>query len=877
MIDFISDIKDLTQSFGATADEGLTAEQVKINAEKYGSNALPRAKPESLLKRIWDSLTEPMILLLVLAAFIALFVNIANAAAGGEADILKVIGIFAAISLSVTITVAMEGKSAKAFEALNRINEDIVVKALRGGDAVMLNQRDVVAGDVLLLSTGDKIPADGRLLESTELSADESALTGESVPAKKNADLILTDEKTPLAERRNMLYSGTFITNGFGKLIVTAVGGNTEFGKIAHELSGAQKTTTPLQERLGRMGKMIAIFGIIAAVVLFATQFISFLHAGTASFENIMEAFLMSIVLIVAAVPEGLPTIVAVSLSLNIIKLSKQNALVKKIIASETVGCINVICSDKTGTLTENKMTVNNEIKDEIVLRNICLNSTGEIGAKGIFIGNPTECALIAAAGKSGWDYNEKRHSAHIMHVFPFTSEKKNMTTIVEDSGTFTAFCKGSPEKIFTLCGIDEETRKNAEEQIVSWEKKACRVIAFSHKKLSADSDQWLEEKVETGMIFDGFAAISDPLRGDVYNAVSQCRLAGVGIKILTGDNIITATAIANELGVLEDGRRIAVEAREIESLSDEELTKKLESIVVIARSTPVIKMRVVNLLKTHGNVVAVTGDGINDAPALKNADVGIAMGISGTEVSKEASDIVLLDDSFATIVKAIRWGRGIYENFKRFICFQLTVNIAAVITVLVSTTVLGLKTPLTALHLLWINIIMDGPPALSLGLEPIHGDLMKRQPIKRSENILSPALLVRIVLTGIYISAVSLIQHNSDILKIGEEYYPGMNYAPTVIFALFALFALFNAFNCRELFTTTIFKHFLSNRLMLAVTFGTIILQILIIQTAGAVFGTVPLPLEVWGKVFCAALSVIVLSEIIKLIIGICIKIRNK
>ena len=870
MIDFIADKAQLSDSLGVNPAVGLTGEKVKENAEKYGSNVLARAKPDSLLKRIWASVTEPMIMLLVFAALIALFVNVANLFTGGDTDILKVVGIFAAISLSVIITVVMEGKSAKAFEALNRINEDIVVKALRDGNAVMLNQRDVVTGDILLLSTGDKIPADGRLLESTELSSDESALTGESVPAKKNANDVITDEKTPLAERHNMLYSGTYITNGFGKLLVTAVGCNTEFGKIAHELTAAQKTTTPLQERLGRMGKLIAIFGAIAAAVLFASQLISFAHGGEMSFKNIMDAFLISIVLIVAAVPEGLPTIVAVSLSLNIIKLSKQNALVKKIIASETIGCINVICSDKTGTLTENKMTVNGEIKDEVVLRNICINSTAEIGKGGLFVGNPTECALLTAAGKAGWEYKIHRQKANVAQVFPFTSEKKNMTTIVQDGNTLTAYSKGSPEKIFLLCGMDEKSRCEIEEQITVWQKKACRIIAFAHKQLTDNSQLSDESTVESGMTFDGFAAISDPLRSDVFDAISQCKLAGVAVKILTGDNIVTATAIANELGLI-GGKKIAVEAREIEPLCDEELTQKLQAITVIARSTPTIKMRVVNLLKAQGNVVAVTGDGINDAPALKNADVGIAMGISGTEVSKEASDIVLLDDSFATIVKAIRWGRGIYENFKRFICFQLTVNVAAVVTTLISTTILGLSVPLSALHLLWINIIMDGPPALALGLEPIHGDLMKRQPIKRSENILSPALLLRIILTGIYISTICLLQHKFDILGAGEYY------APTVIFALFSLFALFNAFNCREIFTTTIFKYFFKNKLMLVITFITILLQILIIQYAGAVFGTVPLPLEMWRRVFAAAMSVIVLSEAVKLIINGYLLIKNK
>lgn len=862
MTDFLTSVADLAKEYGVDQNNGLTGARARENAEKYGSNVLARAKPESLLKRVWVSATEPMILLLIIAALIALFVNFANAATGGETDVLKVAGIFAAISLSVAITVAMEGKSAKAFEALNRINEDIVVKAMRDGNAVTLNQRDIVTGDILLLSPGDKIPADGRLLESTWLSADESALTGESVPAKKNANIDITDEKTPLAERHNMLYSGTFITNGFGKLIVTAVGAKTEFGKIARELSGARNTTTPLQERLGRMGKLIAVVGIIASAVLFASALISFARNDAMSFKNIMDAFLMSIVLIVAAVPEGLPTIVAISLSLNIIKLSKQNALVKKINASETIGCVNVICSDKTGTLTENKMTVNGEIENEIILRNICVNSTAEIGNGGVFIGNPTECALLTAAGRAGWDYNAQRRASDIAHAFPFSSEKKNMTTVIKNADSFTAYSKGSPEKIFMLCGMDENARGEIEERISAWQKKARRVIAFAHKSIDANST-FDEEAVENNMTFDGFAAISDPLRSDVFDAVSQCRLAGVDIKMLTGDNIVTATAIASELGIL-DKDHIAVESREIEPLSDEELSRALAKIRVIARSTPGIKTRVVNLLKAQGNVVAVTGDGINDAPALKNADVGIAMGISGTEVSKEASDIVLLNDSFSTIVNAVRWGRGVYENFKRFICFQLTVNIAAVVTVLVSTAVLGLKAPLSVLHLLWINIIMDGPPALALGLEPIHDDLMKRPPVKRSENILSPSLLIRIALSGLYISVISILQHKYDILGAGEYY------APTVTFALFAFFALFNAFNCRELFTTTIFKNFLKNRLMLAITAVTIALQVLLIQFAGAVFGTTPLPLNLWAKVLAVALSVVAISEIIKLIIRV-------
>ncbi|MCL2802116.1 MAG: calcium-translocating P-type ATPase, PMCA-type [Treponema sp.] len=865
MNEFTSEKNELAAFYGVDPAVGLTDSQVKENTAKYGSNIIARPKPESLFKRIITCASDPMILLLIFAAIIALFINIANAAAGGEADILKVIGIFAAIFISVAITIVMEGKSAKAFEALNKINEDIIVKALRGGSAVMLNQRNIVTGDCIIISAGDKIPADGRLLESTELNADESALTGESIPAKKNALLKITDKNTPLAERHNMLYSGTFITNGFGRLLVTAVGSKTEFGKIAAELSGAAKTTTPLQEKLGRMGKLIAFAGIIASALFFVSQIIFFTRQGELNFQNIVDVFLLSIVLIVAAVPEGLPAIVALSLSLNIIKLSKQNALVKKIIASETIGCINIICSDKTGTLTENRMTVKTEIENSDVLANICVNSTAQIGKGGIFLGNPTECALLSSAGKSGWDYNEKRKNTSIAHVFPFSSEKKNMTTVIQNNGSFISYSKGSPEKIFSMCVIDAGKRAEIENEITSLQEKAFRIIAFSHKQLKDNEKYDDENSAESGMTFDGFAAISDPLRADVFDAVSQCRQSGIGIKMLTGDNIVTATAIANELGLLENGKT-AVEAREIETLSDDELSKKLETITVIARSTPVIKMRVVNLLKAQGNVVAVTGDGINDAPALKNADVGIAMGISGTEVSKEASDIVLLDDSFSTIVNAIRWGRGIYENFKRFICFQLTVNIGAVLTVLITTAVLGLKTPLSALHLLWINIIMDGPPALALGLEPVHkkSNLMKRKPIKRSENILSRPLLIRIILSGLYISIISILQHKFDILNATEQY------ASTAIFALFSLFALFNAFNCRELFTDSIFINFFNNKLMLVVTFGTIALQVLIVQYAGAVFGTVPLPLELWGKIFALSASIIVISEIVKLILKI-------
>lgn len=872
--------------FGSDKEKGLSAEQVTENREKYKSNVLTKQKGDSLLKRIISSATEPMILMLIAAGLIALGVNIYRSVTGGEADFLECAGVFFAIALSVCISVVMEGRSQKAFEALSKIGDDIVVKVVRGGETMTIAKSEAVAGDILILSTGDKIPADARLLSSESMSVDESALTGESVPVEKSAEAEITDEKTPLAERANMVYSGTYITSGYGTAVVTAVGDDTEFGKIAGELSGKTKSSTPLQEKLKKMGKIITILGVVAAAIVFIAEIVSFALHGAVDVTHVMEAFVTSIVLIVAAVPEGLPTIVAVSLSINIIKLSKNNALVKKMVASETVGCINIICSDKTGTLTENKMTVRafydgvwhenaDNAASEYFFKNVCVNSTAQLSEKGDFIGNPTEGALLSfyerTAGKeSGNDYRTVRRKNKIVKVFPFNSDLKHMTTVVKSGESNTVLVKGSPEFVLNASSLDEDKRADICALIEECQKKAMRIIAFAHKTIDKGTD--VEEKhgeIESDMTFDGFAAISDPLRKEVYDAVKSCFKAGISLKILTGDNLITATAIANELELLSDGGE-AVEASALSELSDEELLNRLKTIRVIARSTPAVKMRVVKLLKGAGNVVAVTGDGINDAPALKNADVGIAMGISGTEVSKEASDVVLLDDSFATIVKAVEWGRNIYENFKRFITFQLTVNLSSVIVVFMSI-LLGFKAPFSALQLLWINLIMDGPPALTLGLEPNYKDLMNRPPTKRDESIITKNMFIRIFVTGILMSVVFLCQYAFNFLGVPPEQ------ELTVLFTMFVLFQLFNSFNCRELHLESIFKHLLKNKVMLIVVAITFLLQVLIIQFAGAFFGTVPLSVETWLILVAMGLAVIAISEIVKLIARAALKTKQK
>lgn len=868
---FVMSREELLAKTGTDNEKGLNPEQVEKSRSTYGTNSFVRQSHESLAKRIWDASTEPMLVMLIFAAIITLAVNITRYFTGGEYNFLECVGIFAAIALSVVITIITEGKSAKAFEALNKINEDTLIKVIRNGEPQLITQKEIVVGDIIMIETGDKIVADGRLFSSNDLSVDESALTGESLPVKKDAEFVC-QKSTPVAERANMLYSGCFVSAGNGQMLVTGVGNDTEFGQIAQELSSIEKTTTPLQEKLDKLGKQITVLGASAAAIVFAIEVLQFVMNGQLNLDTVSDAFITSIVLIVAAVPEGLPTIVAVSLALNIIKMSKENALVKKMIACETIGCVNIICSDKTGTLTENRMTVQKiytggelidpeQLKDEMLLKNYCINSNANISEEDgswSFIGNPTEGSLLAAAAKAGVDYQELRHAADIVRVFPFSSQNKDMSTIVRENGKEILYVKGNPEKIISLCtGISEEEKEKNFHLMEEFQNKAGRLLAFAHKELEGQYNDEEQDEVEQGLIYDGFVVISDPLSPDVYKSIRNCRSAGIEVKMLTGDNIRTARAIANELHMLDDDH-IAVETADIEKLTDEELKEALKKIQVIARSTPLVKMRVVKLLKEQGNVVAVTGDGINDAPAIKHADVGIAMGIAGTDVTKEASDMVLLDDSFSTIIKAVQWGRGIYENFKRFIQFQLTVNVSSVVVVICSI-LAGFSAPFTALELLWINIIMDGPPALTLGLEPIRPDLLKHKPTRRNENIISKKMLLRIFVNGIFISVIFMLQHFKNFLGAAPEE------EATVLFTLFVLFQLFNAFNCRELDDTPMFKNLLKNKLMLGVFLLVLILQGIITQFGAAVFETVPLSAAMWGKMLLTAFTVIILNEGIK------------
>ena len=854
---FMTPADEVLRELGGDRRQGLTEEAVRASREAHGANELSRPEQIGWFKRIIEAFKEPMILLLVMALLIMVGVNVAHLLSDGHTEFAECVGVALAILLSVGISVGMEGRSAKAFEALRGMGADVHPRVLRNGKSVRIPQSELVVGDIMFVGTGDKLTADGRLIESSGLVADESALTGESAPVEKDATAQVA-ETAPVAERPTMLYAGSYVTAGTGLMVVTAVGMHTEFGRIAAALATQSTGKTPLQERLAKLGKWVTIAGIAAAVLVFAVQLLQgFLNHGGITWMGVGNAFISAIVLIVACVPEGLPTIVAMSLAINVLKMAKQNALVKKLIACETIGCVTFICSDKTGTLTENRMTVISLVGPDgertepqgDLLTNMCVNATADLSDDGKgFVGNPTEGALLVAAAKAGHQPATLRAKANIVDVEPFSSDTKRMVTKLGGNRPLTLM-KGSPEAVLAACGLAGEAKSAAEAAMAKWQDQACRVLAFAH----AEGDGPL--------IYDGFAAIADPVREDVPPAIDACRTAGISVMMLTGDNLITATAIARSLGMLEGGHR-AVTAAELEKLDDAAFAEALKSVRVIARSTPSVKLRVVRTLKAQGESVAVTGDGINDAPAIKEADVGVAMGITGTEVTKEACDILLLDDAFATIVRAIRWGRGITDNFKRFILFQLTVNVSAVLVVLVAV-ILDEPPPFSPLELLWVNIIMDGPPALCLGLERMSDDLLRRKPIRRDAPLVSRGMVMRMAIIGGLIAAVCLLQLKGVVNFLGVDLTNAAELG-TAVFTLFVFCQLSNALAARRPEGGNPFSGLTGNPALVGALFIAAVLQWVIVVWGGAAFGTVALGVETWVRILLVAACVPIIAALL-------------
>lgn len=856
-----------------SSKSGLSRKEIASRRAKFGVNELTAKPKKGIFTRIFDAVKDPMLMILLFGFLITFGANVGKFLKTGDGDFTECFGILAAVILSVSITLIMEGSSEKAFGALKGVAAGIAVKVIRDGTTIFIPSKDIVVGDIVLIESGDKIVADGRLLESNSLTVDESALTGESHAAKKDANTLL-NEKAHLAERINCVYSGTFVTGGQGAFVVTSVGDSTEIGKIAGELSTEIPEDSPLNKKLGRLGKTVTLIGAGCALVVFVMSLIRLIYAGSVNFDSVSELFISCIVLIIAAVPEGLPTIVAVSLALSMIRLAKEKALIKKMIATETTGAVSVICSDKTGTLTMNKMAVVSVCGNDFCLspnkaykialaENFVLNSTAEkVGAKGEFMGSGTECALLSAAEKRGYTVKMRKDYKVLFNV-PFSSEKKHMITAIKTPSGARVYVKGAPEKVLDFCAITQEQKALLFASIKTHQQNARRVLCFAHLDCKAEEISELKTKILRGEFnrfsYDGYVSLADPVRPEVKDAVTDCKKAGIEVKMLTGDNLTTALSVARELGIAKS-ESDAVLATDLEKMTDEELIRALKKITVVARSTPIIKLRIVKALKSDGEVVAVTGDGINDAPAIRHADVGIAMGKSGSEITKEAADVVLLDDGFGSVVKAVAFGRNVYKNLQRFILFQLSVNIAA-LTFITFSALIGLPSPFNTLQLLWINVIMDGPPALTLGLEPPPKNLMRLKPVKRDSGIVGKKTFIRILVNGLFVGAIMLWQSLYNFLGASADE------KPAATFTLFIFFQLFNAFNCRELGAESVLKNIGKNKIMVATFIGAFIVHLFIVQVLYKPFGIAPMAIGVWLKCLLYSSSIVVFSETGKLI----------
>jgi Ca2+-transporting ATPase len=887
------------------------------------------------------------------------------------------LAVMIAVVLATGVAFLSEYKSDREFEVLNSQKESLRGKVIRHGEVHSVAFEDLVVGDLTVLEMGDEVPADGRILKANELHLDQSLLTGESEPVRKSARGDNDTGDGP--EQPGCIYRGTQVADGAAQMVVTEVGDMTMIGQIARRLlpgaddeSGKEtedarvrrkltvsKEQTPLQEKLAALARTISRVGYAAAIAIFVAlllrgiavthdvrfgpQFVvdettgeyvigpdgnrliepgpgqrleSTANALRHSMSALLGYFVYMVIVIVVAVPEGLPMSVTVSLALAMRKMTRANSLVRQLVACETIGSATVICSDKTGTLTQNRMEVEmlglggsvydraaesprptvrlNEPADWIAL-NSTVNSTANLEikeGKAVIIGNSTEGALLRWARDSGIEYEERRAAFPLRYQMHFSSERKRMTSVIEWDGRPTLLMKGAPEivlercthqlnaagEVIPLAGADREKLAG---QVGHAAGRAMRTLAFAHRELPADAPcdedklHDCREQLEHELVFDGFVAIRDPIRSDVPDAIQKCRSAGIDVKMITGDNIRTARAIANEIGLLDSPDAIALTSDEFNALSDVELNERLPRMRILARARPLDKHRMVRLLQEQGHVVAVTGDGTNDAPALKKADVGLAMGIAGTEVAKEASKIVLLDDSFATIVKAVHWGRALYENIQRFLQFQLTINVSALAIAFLGP-FLNLKPPFTVLQLLWINVIMDTFAAIALCSEPPREGLLRQRPKRRDENIVSRPMRLTIFTTACFfviVMLVLLVLMKNGWLAAGSgpnpdrwEFSPLNVRQVTLFFTIYVLFQVWNQINCRSLTVSTSgLQGLWRNPIFLGIMAVTLIGQLLIVTFAGPIFAVEPLGVADWLLVLLATSSVLIFAEVVR------------
>lgn len=842
---------------------GLTDEQVKQSREQHGKNVLTPPQRTSLWKLYLDKYRDPIIQILLVAAFVSLILAFI------EKNFMETIGIFVAVFLATTVGFYFERDAAKKFNLLTALSEEQPVKVRRNGKVMEIPRHDVVVGDVVLVEVGDEVPADGELIVCNDLQINESTLTGEPVAEKS------LEGGGDGAYPRNVILRSTMVMNGRGEFLVTAVGDATEIGKVAKKSTEQTSVETPLHMQLDKLAKMISKVGSVVSVAVF---FIFLIHdiltnpawGGKDYFymaEIVLKYFMMAVTLIVMAVPEGLPMAITLSLALNMRRMLKSNNLVRKLHACETMGAVTVICTDKTGTLTQNKMQVSAlELKqgDEALLDTaIALNSTAELN-DGKPIGNPTESALLLWLDAQGKDYEELRKQVNVLKQLPFSTERKMMATLAEVDGETYLFVKGAPEIVMKKCIIEDRMLRQSAEELDEWQHKAMRTLAFAYKKIEASIMRTSRTSTAEVVAFldandlqlQAIAAIADPIRPDVPAAVQECRHAGIEVKVVTGDTAATALEIGKQIGVFEDepenigadGSMTSLDQQMItgeqwEALSDEEAYERAKDIRVMSRARPTDKQRLVAMLQKRGEVVAVTGDGTNDAPALHYAHVGLSLG-SGTSVAKEASDMTLLDDSFKSIANAVMWGRSLYRNLQRFLFFQLVVNVAALLLVL-GGSVIGTEMPLTVTQILWVNLIMDTFAALALASLPPSHEVMKDKPRKASDFIINKSIGFGILFCGIvfFLVMFALLVYCERRGKGGVDVHE-----LTMFFTTFVMIQFWNLFNAKALMSHhTAFRHFLKDKGMILVLVLVLVGQWIIVTFGGEMFRTTPLSLHEW------------------------------
>ncbi|WP_318709927.1 cation-translocating P-type ATPase [Candidatus Acetatifactor stercoripullorum] len=777
-------------------ERGLTEEQAAERLDEVGPNKLKEKKKKTNLQRFADQFKDVMILILLAAAAVSFVVACVEK---NPREFFEPLLILLIVVLNAFMGMLQESKAEKALEALKGMSAPHA-RVIREGREKIIDASLLVPGDVIRLEAGDFVPADARLLKSVSLKSEESALTGESVPSEKDADALVT-ENAPLGDRNNMVFSGCSITYGTALGIVTATGMDTEMGKIANLLNDEEESQTPLQKKLAQLGKYLGVLALAACGIIFVV--------GLANGIPVMEIFMTAVSLAVSAIPEGLPAIVTIVLSIGVQRMVKKNALIRRLPAVETLGSASVICSDKTGTLTQNRMTLvkvycdgEEEPKDigaadhDKAMRLLkfgalcCDGSVEFVNGEEQHIGDPTETAIVLAAHKKGMDKKELEKSCPRLAELPFDSDRKLMTTVHRMDGKTIVIVKGAFDMMAPRCtaGNLEKARQITEEM----SRDALRVLAVAYKEVEALPENPVSQELENDLIFLGLVGMIDPPRPEAKAAVATCRKAGIKPVMITGDHVVTASAIAKELGILKEGDK-AITGAELDQMTDSQLDDQVEQISVYARVSPENKIRIVKAWQRKNQVVSMTGDGVNDAPALKAADIGCAMGITGTDVAKGAADMTLTDDNFATIVDAVREGRGIYANIKKVVGFLLGTNIGEVITVFAAM-LLWHRTPLVSMQLLWINLVTDSLPAIALGMEAVEADVMEKKPKPKDESIFANGLGVRVVLQGFLFAILTLIG-----FRLGENATGTLAGGQTMAFLVLGLSQVVQAFNMRS------------------------------------------------------------------------------